>query len=180
MYYVTNCYIIIFLRRTKKMENKQGNQNGQGGQNNYDKPKWGMKFHKMFIYFGVWLAVALNIYNGFSLISGRVYGEDEYLVYKYFSGLKVVDIIYGLICFSVAVLCVFTWYFLKNLRMIGCKLLLIMQIVNLSTLWLYTFVAGSITGSYNWLGLIIQTIAYFAIIMYTYNYYENRRDMFTY
>ena len=54
----------------------------------------GMKWFHFVIYFQLFVSALVGLWNGFQLLTGRIYGENTDRVYSYFSGLKGVDTIW--------------------------------------------------------------------------------------
>ena len=94
----------------QNMYNQQGMYNQAPQQNMYNQQdmynqtpqqpqkELGMKWFHFVIYFQLFVSALVGLWNGFQLLTGRIYGENTDRVYSYFSGLKGVDTIIG-ICY---------------------------------------------------------------------------------
>jgi hypothetical protein len=108
-----------------------------------------MKWYKFLIYFALFFAAFLNVYNGIQILTGSQYtynGNDQSdLVYSYFSGLKVIDFIYGLLILGLAVFLIITRQKLKNFSKQGPKFIMVLYIANIGFSLFYLFTVTIIT-----------------------------------
>ena len=104
-----------------------------------------MKWYKFQIYLALWLGAITSVLTGLSLVSGQQYGDAQ-LVYGAFAGLQAVDIVYGVLCFAVAVLGVVARFYLADMRKAGIRWLLRMYVFDLAATLFYVIAAGGIVG----------------------------------
>ena len=71
-------------------------------------PELTMKWYKFLIYFALWAGALFNGIGGFTTMTGANYGYEKDLVYRYFEGLQVLDVIMGLCLIAVAALGIYT------------------------------------------------------------------------
>ena len=71
----------------------------------------GMKWYKFLIYFGLIVSPILNLVNAFNYITGNIYSSQTNgevsaaIIYAYYGlGLKVLDVLYGVLMIGFAVL----------------------------------------------------------------------------
>lgn len=63
-----------------------------------------MKWYQFVIYVQLFLAAIAKGFEGIRTMTGKQYGDDKNLVYLFYgSGLKVTDILYGIVCIGFAV-----------------------------------------------------------------------------
>lgn len=63
-----------------------------------------MKWYQFVIYVQLFLAAIAKVFEGIRTMTGKQYGDDKNLVYLFYgSGLKVTDILYGILCIGFAV-----------------------------------------------------------------------------
>lgn len=99
----------------QNMYNQQGMYNQAPQQNMYNQQdmynqtpqqpqkELGMKWFHFVIYFQLFVSALVGLWNGFQLLTGRIYGENTDRVYSYFSGLKGVDTIIGICYIAIAI-----------------------------------------------------------------------------
>ena len=77
-----------------------------------------MNWHKFLVYFAIWFGALSNLFGGIMAITGAQYGKSEVAnaVYRYFSALKTVDIVMGVLEIAMAALLIYT-----GVRLIGLK-----------------------------------------------------------
>ena len=71
------------------------------------------------------------LWNGFQLLTGRIYGENTDRVYSYFSGLKGVDTIIGICYIAIAIFALVTRFMLADFKKCGPAMYIGMQVAGL-------------------------------------------------
>ena len=81
-------------------------------------PELSMKWHKFLVNFALWLNAIMNAVYGFQLMTGSHYGSSDTAnqVYSAVSGLKSVDMIFGILLIGVAVYMIFTRFQLARFQ----------------------------------------------------------------
>ena len=79
----------------------------------------GMKWFHFVIYFQLFVSALVGLWNGFQLLTGRIYGENTDRVYSYFSGLKGVDTIIGICYIAIAIFALVTRFMLADFKKSG-------------------------------------------------------------
>ena len=100
-----------------------------------------MKWYNFLIYFSLWAGALVNLGSGIAFISG--YKENggvfEYELYPYFDGLQFLDILYGILCFALAVFVVIVRFRLARLKKGAPLLYLLYLTVSFGTSIFYDF-----------------------------------------
>ena len=138
-----------------------------------------MKWHNFLIYFSLWAGGILNAIIGLTYITGTVYGEDANYIYRYYDGLKGLDMLYGLVCIGLGVLLIITRFQLAGYKSSGPAMLTITYIATLAVSVLYILIASGITGL-SLLELINPASIGSSIAMIFINraYYSKRAELF--
>ncbi|MFR0783695.1 MAG: zinc-ribbon domain-containing protein [Coprococcus sp.] len=112
----------------QNMYNQQGMYNQAPQQNMYNQQdmynqtsqqpqkELGMKWFHFVIYFQLFVSALVGLWNGFQLLTGRIYGENTDRVYSYFSGLKGVDTIIGICYIAIAIFALVTRFMLADFK----------------------------------------------------------------
>lgn len=79
----------------------------------------GMKWFKFIIYFQLFASTVLNAMNGIQLVTGSQYEGNAEAVYSYYPGLRSADLLYGVLCFLMAALCLYVRFRLAGFRRNG-------------------------------------------------------------
>lgn len=125
----------------QNMYNQQGMYNQAPQQNMYNQqsmynqttqqPQLGMKWFHFVIYFQLFVSTLVGLWNGFQLLTGRIYGENTDQVYSYFSGLKGVDTIIGICYIVIAIFALVTRFMLADFKKSGPAMYIGMQVAGL-------------------------------------------------
>lgn len=91
----------------------------------------GMKWFHFVIYFQLFVSALVGLWNGFQLLTGRIYGENTDRVYSYFSGLKGVDTIIGICYIAIAIFALVTRFMLADFKKCGPAMYIGMQVAGL-------------------------------------------------
>ena len=82
-----------------------------------------MKWYKFLIYFLLFASAVLNAITGVQMITGSMYGGSAEMVYVYFDGLQVLDVVMGLAVFGMVALAIFARFRLAGFYRNGPMLL---------------------------------------------------------
>ena len=144
--------------------------------------EYSMKWHNFLIYFALWAGAVLGAINGFSQITGSVYGDKTELVYDTFPSLKGFDVLFGVIIIALAVYQIYTRFQLAGYKQDAPKKLTIVYAANFAISVLYLFIVSSATGvpisqltSESFWGSLAGCVA---MIVVNKKYYENRSALF--
>lgn len=140
-----------------------------------------MKWHNFLIYFSLWAGGIINAILGLTYITGAVYGDEMDLIYRYFDGLKAIDMLYGVVCIGLGVLLIITRFQLAGYKSSGPAMLTITYIAALAVSVLYSLIASGITGL-SLLELVNPASLGGSIAMIFINraYYNKRAELFVY
>ena len=144
----------------------------------------GMNWYKIIIYVQCFLGCLIDLVSGITQILGLQYGDRASLVYSYYSGLKIVDILFGLSSIAIGILMVYVRFGLKKYQAKSVGIYLFLPLVNAIVSILY-FVAASLVLhtslfdadrlSGETIGLIVGSIGLFIV---NYIYFGHRRHLF--
>ncbi len=141
-----------------------------------------MKWYKFLIYFELFALAVINVINGIGYLFGLKYGNSSDLVYKYYFGLKIVDVITGIECISFAIFAIYVRSRLANYCKDASSNLIKMRIYSIIINIAYAFFTGIIVSENvffspallgNIIGSIIQTVL-------EYTYFDRRKELFIY
>lgn len=104
----------------------------------------GMKWYKFLIYFLLFAAGILNILGGIVYLTGIQYGSalEAKLVYAFFSNLKTMDIIYGIVVIALGVFQIYTRFQLASYKAKAPSYILYMYVINGAATAIYSFVVS--------------------------------------
>ncbi|MBR6185404.1 MAG: hypothetical protein IKQ41_04000 [Clostridia bacterium] len=141
-----------------------------------------LKWHKFLVYFALWAGGILNIINGARYMTGMVYGSDAKAVYNYFSGLKTLDVVMGLLCIALGVYAIIVRFQLAGFKTGAPKKLVSLYLISAAINLVYVLAASGVTGlslsdlmDGSFFGNVIGSIAYALINK---NYYDKRAALF--
>lgn len=144
----------------------------------------GMNWYKFIIYVQCFLGGLSGLVSGVTQILGLQYGDRASLVYGYYSGLKIVDVVYGISSIVVGILMVYARFGLKKFKAGSVGVYLFLPLVNAIAAILYLVVASIVLHtslfdsnlvSGGTIGLIIGSIVLFIA---NYIYFGHRRHLF--
>ena len=144
----------------------------------------GMNWYKFIIYVQCFLGGLSGLVSGVTQILGLQYGDSASLVYGYYSGLKIVDVVYGISSIVVGVLTVYARFGLKKFKADSVGIYLFLPLVNAIAAILYLLVASIVLHtslfdsnlvSGGTIGLIVGSIVLFIA---NYIYFGRRRHLF--
>lgn len=144
-----------------------------------------MKWFKFLIYFALFASAVVNFFSGISFITGTqtsnlAGGYGAGFVYAIFGGLKVLDIIVGILSFGMVALAIYVRFQLAGYKKDGPKMLLGMYAIQLAINLIYYFGLLIILGfDGTILSSLIGTIIG-SVIMIVLNkiYFDKRKDLF--
>ena len=108
-----------------------------------------MKWHKFLIYFSLWAGAVINVSTAVGLLTGSIYGSsgaDAEMIYRFYDGLKTVDVLMGLASIALAVMLIVTRFSLAGYKKNGPKLLTIAYALNIAIALIYPLIASSVTN----------------------------------
>lgn len=147
--------------------------------NVYEMP---MKWHKFLIYFSLWAGAVMNVITGITMLTGSVYasqGADPEMIYRYYEGLKTVDVIMGLASIVLAVLLIVTRFALAGYKENGPKLLMISYAANIAVALVYPIMAAAVTDlSFGELFDVTTLISSIVMLVVNKIYYDKRAHLF--
>lgn len=142
-----------------------------------------LKWHKLLIYFGMWLSALTLLGNAGMLLMGSHYGnaEDQTAVYSMFPDLRHLDVFFGVAYLALAVYCVKSRFMLARLQKNGVRGAIFITLVSPVLEILYQGFFCNILGDYAsliGLGVSYESLLYavvFALILFF--YYRKRKDI---
>lgn len=107
-----------------------------------------MKWHKFLIYFSLWLSAALSVFNAVQMFTGMQYGSagDAQMIYMYFSGLKSIDIIMGIVSVGIAVYTIMVRFALARYQAKGPRMLTTLYVLNMAHSVIYSLLISFVCG----------------------------------
>ena len=163
---------------------------GMNNQNSYQQPNYQqadaqlpMKWWKFLVYFALFASAVVSILNGIAYMTGSQYGGYGSLVYEFYgSSLKVLDVIYGLICICIAIWAILTRQSLYGFKQNGPKMLLILYVLNPVVTILYivlaTVVTGISTGDLVNASASVSVVVPIIMVIVNKIYFDKRASMF--
>ena len=109
-----------------------------------------MKWYKFLIYFALIAGAIVNFATGVTMITGSVYeaksGVSANTVYSMYEGLKIIDVMHGLVMFGVAVLGIMARSKLARYKADGPKFVYMVYGISAVSGLLYNILVGVVTG----------------------------------
>ena len=146
-----------------------------------------MKWHKFLVYFALWAAAILHLFNGIMAITGKQYeaqGVRASLIYSFFPSLKTGDVIYGVLLIGLAAVTVITALKLLKFKKGAPLWLKMLYLLGLIASLFYVIIVTSALKKYNadtseFVGnAVISAIISVAMIAINHVYYGKREAMF--
>lgn len=143
-----------------------------------------MKWHKFLIYFSLWAGAVLNVIAAFSRFTGSMYGSssEANMVYSYFSGLKAIDVLFGVVMIAIALFSIATRFALAGYKAAGPKMLMGLYIIDAAVSIVYLVVASMVTGiAFGELidpSTISSLVTSAAMVFVNKAYYDKRAELF--
>ena len=142
-----------------------------------------MGWYKFLIYFALLASCVLNALSAIGMFSGMIYGDASGLVYAIFGGLRIVDILYGLVMAAMAVLAILTRQKLAQFRKDGPTYLLMLYVINMAASVIYLILVTVIVGDWVLTGDVMGQyllVIVVSIVMIVVNniYFKKRASLF--
>ncbi len=112
-------------------------------------PQLPMKWFKFLIYFLMFANALLFLSQAASFFTGSQYGDSAASVYHFFSGLKAVDMVMGVLYLGAAAYSIYTRFMLSGYKRIGPKCMYAYYAVNVGLQVLYTALACIVFAGVN-------------------------------
>ena len=157
-----------------------GAQQPEGAYQYYNpNPVLGLKWAHFLGYFALWAGALLNLVTGFQCITGLIYGGDAGLVYAFYGGLQVLNILYGICLLGVVALGVITALSIikckKQTGKLVCLVYLVQSVLTVVYLIGTSIILGSFAGDAS---VIMQIVISIVMIFVNRTYFNNRRDVY--
>lgn len=140
-----------------------------------------MGYYKFLIYFALFAGAVINILSAITLFTGSVYGDQDTIemIYRYYPGMKGVDITSGLLLFCIAAYTFYTRYALANYLKHAPLCLYWLRIINLLYTLLYAAWASSVTGINLFDTKTVSSIGGFLVFLFIeISYFSKRKELF--
>ncbi len=144
-----------------------------------------MKWFKFLIYFALFAGAVINLAYGITYISGDIYeiqtnGQaTSEMVYSLFSGLKVVDVFYGVVMILIGGFSIFTRFLLSKYRKNGPLFLYILCGIGAGLSLIYSIAVMSISGVNQVANGVVSVIVSAVFIIFNIKYFGKRKNLFT-
>ena len=147
----------------------------------YGNQEMPMKWYKVLIYFGLFAGAIMNAATGIKALTGMQYGDNSALIYAYFSSLKTIDIIMGVVCIALAAFALIVRQKLAHFKSDGPMMLIVLYGLNVVVSVLYIAMVMMIVGSDVVSLTVILPSIVSSIVMILINkvYFGKRKHMFT-
>ena len=161
-----------------QMQPPYGQSNMNGGFNNQAQPL-PMNWYKFVIYFQLIVNAILNIVSAFTYFTGAQYGGSADLVYSFYGGLKVIDVIMGVVAIALAAAAIYVRQCLANYKKDATKKYIILLVANTLITVLYVIIASVVTGLNLISASIVSNVLTTVVIaILSYMYFQKREFMF--
>ena len=152
-----------------------------GSQNAASPENHKLKWHKFLIYFALWAGAIMNTGNALLCINGTQYAEQSEQIYALFSGLKTVDLVWGIVLLAIAAYMIYVRFQLAGFRINAPRKLSILYGISLGASALYLLAVSAVThqslGSF--MGDIVAPIFLSILMLFVnQNYYSKRLELF--
>lgn len=143
-----------------------------------------MKWHKFLVYFALWAGALVNLFSGFSMLTGAQYGDASDYVYAVFPKLKTADLIGGVLTLLAALLAIVTAINLIKLKRGAPMLLTATYVAALLSGIVYIVLAISAMNGLASIGDLLQPnvisnmVMSVIMIFVNYIYYKKREPLF--
>lgn len=149
--------------------------------NPLDDPR-GMKWFKFIIYFQLFASAVINVFSSIMVFTGAHYGGNAASVYSYFPGLRIIDIMFGIVCLVLAGFAIYTRQRLAKFFRDGPMLYFVLLGVNIAGSIIYLLSASMATGMP--FGQLMtpreigSDIGYVILLLVNMSYFNKRADLF--
>jgi len=151
--------------------------------NTPSQPTMSMKWHKFLIYFLLWVNGLMGFVNFYSIGLGGQYDGEASFIYRFYSGLQIVDILFGVLLLAVGVGFIVCRFQLAGYRASGVRLLPKLYLANVVIQVVYLVVAAMIADvslgdlfTSQTIGSLVGGVAWAFINK---SYYDKRSHLFT-
>lgn len=144
----------------------------------------GMNWYKFIIYVQCFLGFFGGIIAGVMYLLGLQYGENASLVYGFYSSLKVVDIVYGILNIVIALLFILVRFGLKGFKSWSVGLYLLVYPLETIGLAFYRILTCDILDISPFEPSVVITLVVYLIVgiaayYINYIYFNHRRHLFS-
>ena len=140
-----------------------------------------LKWHKFLIYFALWAGALINAGNAVMCINGTQYQEQSEQIYAMYSGLKTLDLAWGIVLLGICAYMIYVRFQLAGFRIGAPRKLSILYIMNLvcSLAYLLAFSAVTHLSLGAMASKIIPSIFSSILLLFlNQNYYSKRLELF--
>ena len=157
--------------------------NYNNGGNGPDPSAYPRKWFKFLIYFLMWINALSLFVTGFRMVTGTLYEENiRDAVYATFSGLKTVDVLFGLVFIVLAVAIIYDRFRLAGFYQNGPKLYLLFYGINLAASVIYYLAVLGILGEdakyVDNQSVIISIVTSLVMLIINKIYFDKRKELF--
>lgn len=145
---------------------------------------YSMKWFKFLINFALFAGAVINLVYGINYMSGNIYfiqtnGQaTAEIVYSVFSGLKSIDILYGVAMIAIGGFSIFTRFRLSQYKKDGPMFLYILYGVSAGLSLFYSIAVAIVSGvNQVWIGVAMMIIIV-VIIVPNVKYFTKRNELF--
>ena len=142
----------------------------------------GMKWFKFIIYFQLFASAVISVITAITMFTGAHYQGQADMVYRYFPGLKGLDVFYGIALIALAAFAIVTRQNLAKFRKNGPRFYFILIIASLALALIYSIAGSSILNVS--LGEVMDgssvgsLIGNIALLIINIIYFKKREDLF--
>lgn len=134
-----------------------------------------MKWFKFMIYFQLFLNAFLNLCNAVLYCTGAQYGNDADMVYAAFGGLRILDVLMGVICLVLAVYSILVRFQLAKFKKSAPMLLYILLACNAGSNLFYSISSSIVIGQNLLTAYTVGNIIGIAVLLVLNVVYFNKR-----
>ncbi len=150
---------------------------------NYGNQQLGMNWFKFIIYFQLFVTAITGVVNGFRIMTGLHYGLDSVeveIVYLFYSGLKTLDIVTGIMLILIGIFAIFTRFMLAGYKKSGPPMYLGLQIANILISIVYIIAFYSILDSIEDINssTFVSLIVSIVLLIINVIYFNKRKHLF--
>ena len=138
-----------------------------------------MKWYKALTVALLYLGAVGNLFVAFQNIFGMSYGDSSSYIYSVYPGMRVLDIVYGIVLLGIACVALYVRMHLAQFKNDGPQLYLMMILLNVCASAVYSLLTMVITRGYD-LGTVGGMLVG-GVVMYVLNrtYFGKRQHLFT-
>ena len=138
-----------------------------------------MKWYKALTVALLYLGAAGNLFAAIQNIFGMSYGDSSSYIYSVYPGMRVLDIVYGIVLLGIAFVALYVRMHLAQFKSDGPQLYLMMILLNVCVSAVYSLLTMVITRGYDYGTIGGMLIG--GVVMYVLNrtYFGKRQHLFT-